>query len=266
MSEKKIAFFDIDGTLTSEKDGKVPDDAVLAIRKARDNGHYMFINTGRTLSTIESKFTDIGFDGMVCGCGTNIYYNGEELLHLPVKKEAAKAIVAAGKDLDVDVLFEARDCVTFDWDREFKDPEAKGAYYRFRQQHYDMTSDPNADDFTFDKFCAWFRSEEQMAAFLKVSDKYFTCIPRGGLFREFVPVECSKATGIAYLVEHFGLKLEDAYAFGDSNNDLPMLLYVPHSVAMGNADPEDLKEKVSYVTKNASCGGIAYALAELGFI
>lgn len=46
---RKIAFFDIDGTLTSEIDGSVPEDAGAAIAQARKNGHLMFINTGRTL-------------------------------------------------------------------------------------------------------------------------------------------------------------------------------------------------------------------------
>ena len=34
---QKIAFFDIDGTLTSELDGSIPDSAVLAVRRARGN-------------------------------------------------------------------------------------------------------------------------------------------------------------------------------------------------------------------------------------
>ena len=42
---KKIAFFDIDGTLTSEIDGSIPESAVYAIRAARANGNLMFINT-----------------------------------------------------------------------------------------------------------------------------------------------------------------------------------------------------------------------------
>ena len=40
---KKIAFFDIDGTLTSEIDGSIPESAVYAIRAARANGNLMFI-------------------------------------------------------------------------------------------------------------------------------------------------------------------------------------------------------------------------------
>jgi hypothetical protein len=60
--------------------------------------------------------------------------------------------------------------------------------------------------------------------------------------------------------------MENAYAFGDSNNDLPMLLYVPHSVAMGNAMPESLFEQVKHVTSRASEDGIAKALETLGFL
>ena len=66
---KKIAFFDIDGTLTSEIDGSIPESAVYAIRAARANGNLMFINTGRCFQNVEQRFRDVGFDGFVCGCG-----------------------------------------------------------------------------------------------------------------------------------------------------------------------------------------------------
>ena len=71
--KKKIAFFDIDGTLTSEVDGSVPESAKEAIRTARANGHLMYLNTGRCMQNVESRFLEVGFDGVVAGCGTNIY-------------------------------------------------------------------------------------------------------------------------------------------------------------------------------------------------
>lgn len=74
---KKIAFFDIDGTLTSETDGTIPESAITAIRAARANGHLIFINTGRCFQNVEKRFLSIGFDGLVCGCGTNIYCDGK---------------------------------------------------------------------------------------------------------------------------------------------------------------------------------------------
>ena len=69
---KKIAFFDIDGTLTSEIDGSIPQSAITAIRKARANGNLMFLNTGRCIQNVEPRFKEVGFDGFVCGCGTDM--------------------------------------------------------------------------------------------------------------------------------------------------------------------------------------------------
>ena len=55
---KKIAFFDIDGTLTSEIDGSLPKSAINAIRHARTFGHLMFINTGRCFQNVEPRFRE----------------------------------------------------------------------------------------------------------------------------------------------------------------------------------------------------------------
>ena len=72
--DRKIVFFDIDGTLIDGPTHQIPQSAVEAIRKLRENGHLAFINTGRTLVSIEPRIREIGFDGLVCGCGTHIYY------------------------------------------------------------------------------------------------------------------------------------------------------------------------------------------------
>ena len=174
-------------------------------------------------------------------------------------------LLEATRKADVDICFESREEVVFDTSRPIHHPDAKKQYYEFRERHYDMSHDPEADDFICDKFVIWYEKEEQLIEFKKTSDRYFDCIDRGGTFREFVPHHYSKATGIEFLLTHFALKLEDAYAFGDSNNDLPMLGFVPHSVAMGNAMPESLKERVSYVTTKASEDGIQKALEHFGF-
>lgn len=46
-----------------------------------------------------------------------------------------------------------------------------------------------------------------------------------------------KASGIARLVERFGITPEECAAFGDSSNDVEMLRYCGESYAMGNAAP-----------------------------
>lgn len=263
---RKIAFFDIDGTLTSEVDGSVPEDAAAAIAQARANGHLMFINTGRCFRNVDPHFRNIGWDGYVCGCGTNIYCDGKDVLYVTQTHATMMRILEAARRTDVDILFESRSLVAFDLTRPLRHPKAMRHYQAFVDQHYYMPEHLENPNFFADKFVIWYQEESQLAAFRQVSDQWFDCIDRGGTFREFVPYGYSKATGIRYVLEHYGLALEDAYALGDSNNDLPMLSYVPHSIAMGNASPSSLFDQVEYVTAPASQGGIRQALAHYHFI
>ena len=263
---KKIAFFDIDGTLTSEIDGSIPQSAITAIRKARGNGNLMFLNTGRCIQNVEPRFQEVGFDGFVCGCGTDIYCGGKNLLHVTQSHEITMELLKAARDTNVDIVFESSTAVAYDPVRPVIHPDAVAQYDAFVKRGYTMPTDLESPDFTCDKFVIWFQDKEQLQAFRKISDVHFNCIDRGGTFREFVPHGYSKATGIQFVLDHYNLSKEDAYAFGDSNNDLPMLSYLPNSVAMGNAYPASLFDRVSFVTKKASEDGIAFALEHFSFI
>lgn len=265
MGMKKLAFFDIDGTLTSEKNGSIPDSAVTAIRAARNEGNLMFINTGRCFQNVEERFRAIGFDGYVCGCGTNIYYKNQELLYKGQSHEVTMQILKQARKTEADILFESKTEVVFDMERPLRNPEAKRQYASFQAKHYDMSHNPEAEDFTCDKFVIWFEADSQLEEFRKVSDLHFDCIDRGKHFREFVPHHYSKATGIQFLLDYFGMTKEAAYAFGDSNNDLSMLNFVPNSVAMGNAESESIFGQVLYVTAKASEDGIKKALEHFSF-
>ena len=53
-TERKLIFFDIDGTIVTEaRDGRIiPDSTRTALRKLQQNGHLCFINTGRLILVI----------------------------------------------------------------------------------------------------------------------------------------------------------------------------------------------------------------------
>ena len=56
----KYLFFDIDGTLLSDVTHTVPQSAIEAIKKAKENGHHCFFCTGRSyFMTKEISFTGI---------------------------------------------------------------------------------------------------------------------------------------------------------------------------------------------------------------
>ena len=90
-------------------------------------------------------------------------------------------------------------------------------------------------------------------------------IDRQNGFFEVVPKGFSKASGIAYILEHMNIPMENAYVFGDSNNDLPMFQYVKHAVAMG-VHSNVLEPYAEFVTKTVEEDGIAFAMKHYGLI
>ena len=75
----KALFFDIDGTLFSEKTRQVPESAKEAIKEARRRGHQVFINTGRVYCHLAQIRSQVEADGYLCGCGTCVVVHGEIL-------------------------------------------------------------------------------------------------------------------------------------------------------------------------------------------
>ena len=67
------------------------------------------------------------------------------------------------------------------------------------------------------------------------------------------------------MMEHLDVEKKHTMAIGDSTNDLAMLDYAHISIAMGNSQNE-VKERVSFVTKTVEEEGVAYALKHFGFI
>jgi Cof subfamily protein (haloacid dehalogenase superfamily) len=57
---------------------------------------------------------------------------------------------------------------------------------------------------------------------------------------EIVPLGISKASGVEEVARPLAIAADDVVAFGDMPNDLPMLVWAGHGVAMGNAHPEVL--------------------------
>jgi hypothetical protein len=99
---------------------------------------------------------------------------------------------------------------------------------------------------------------------MKLIKDDFMVIDRGNGFYENVPCGFTKATAIDFMLKKLNISIEDAYAIGDSMNDLPMLEAVPGSIAMGGA--EQLYPYVSFVTKPIEEDGIEFALKHFGII
>jgi hydroxymethylpyrimidine pyrophosphatase-like HAD family hydrolase len=71
---------------------------------------------------------------------------------------------------------------------------------------------------------------------------------------EINPLGTSKATGVEAVARPLGITAEDVVAFGDMPNDVPMLLWAGHGVAMGNAHPDAIAAANEVTASNTEDG------------
>ena len=265
LMDKKIIFFDIDGTLLSETTHQIPESTKLALKVAREQGNLLFINTGRCISNIDPVIKELDFDGYVCGCGTYIEYRGEKLLTNSFDHSFAKELIDDIHQCRVDAILEGQNGTYFENDDSIVDETVKKIKdHNIKHNLCDVRSFYD-DSFEFDKFVIWTNENSDFPKFHKKYLDKFDFIQREENFYELVPIGYSKATGIEFLLEHLGIDFDNTYALGDSTNDLSMLRYVKHSIAMGNSNPI-LFDLVSYVTTDIEEDGVFNALKYYGII
>lgn len=263
--KRSIIFFDIDGTILSEKTNTISESTKNAIKKARNNGHAAFINTGRTTAELDDTIILAGFDGFVCGCGTYIEYHNQVLYSTSLETKKCREIIQDVRRWKIDAIMESRDFLYYEETERIMSRqvlEIKEHQLNIVRFPYKMFDDAAVQ---FDKFTIWLNPFSDFSSFYKKYTPEFTFIDRGNHFYEVVPKGHSKATGIEFLLQYLKLPMENAYAIGDSTNDLPMLAYVKNSIAMGNSSRE-LFPLVSFVTKDVDDNGIEYALKHFGLI
>lgn len=265
---RKLLFFDIDGTIITESnEGRIiPDSLITALEQLQKNGHLCFVNTGRSYAEIETTIRDLPFHGFVCGCGTHIVYKNEHLLSTTIPFALGNEIIADLGKHELEFLLEGKDAIYY------MDTPYTTHIGVFQKEHLQSVpeavhtiSSATAKDIVFDKLCIWLKSGQSLDGFYEKYADTLTFIDRTGGFYEIMPKGYSKATGIAFLENHFQIDHEHTIAIGDSTNDLPMLEYANYSIAMGNST-KALFPVVDYVTDSVLEDGIYNAMQHLDLI
>lgn len=260
---KNLLFFDIDGTLLSETTHHVPQSAKQALQQAQKNGHLIFINTGRPFASICQEIKDLQYDGILCGCGTYIEYHQQILFHQEISSEIIEKVIFSLKKHRVAALLEGRDAVYYDADNQH--PFIADIQNNYKSLGMETHHTWNEANIHFDKFTAWHDAQSDFSSFKNEMAPYFDFIERAEDFGEFIPHGFSKAAGIQFLMDYLKVNHSHTYCFGDSTNDLAMLQYCCHSVAMKNGDPQIFND-VEFITKEVDEDGIAHALKHYALI
>lgn len=259
----KIVFFDIDGTICDDK-MEIPESTVCAIKRLRENGHLAFLCSGRSRGNIRSeKLHAIGFDGIIASCGNYVEMNKEVLYEKILDGELVKKIIRLCREHRMPIVLEGSKYLWLDENGFESDPYVD--YLLADLGDCAIYLKEYTEDICINKFSADIMEYTNFDAIRSELEDEFDFLLHEGNVVECVPKGTSKATGIQWLCKHLGIALEDTYAIGDSVNDLDMLGFVGHGIAMGNASAT-AKEVAEYVTTDIHVDGIQNALAHYGLI
>lgn len=267
MQEYKGAvFFDLDGTLLDPSWDRIPQSALRGIQKLKDRGYLVCLSTGRDMDTHYSrKYLDWIQPDAVIHLNGNKITIGDSLLF---QHEMQKALLS-----NILNFAESRGyCVgssigNYDY---YSDPDAKTradlAYRNESRRNYADVYDLLSDQLQV--LALSFAGEDTMTM-KRIVEREFPMLSlylfNNGTGADVVERGYSKAEGMRRICAYFGIPMENTYAFGDSPNDIEMLMTAGTGVAVGNAAYE-VKLYADAVTEDIGSDGIYKALRRLGLI
>lgn len=253
----KLIFFDIDGTLWDEN-MQMPESTVPALKALQKNGHKIFLCSGRARGIIKDpRLLDIGFDGIVAACGNHIEIDGKVVYEKLLTPELTKRVVELLRICHMPVVLEGPE---YHWIDEKGFEDDPYVLYLFKEMG--QSAKPlqgYTEEIRINKFSGDLLPDTDYERIKRELGDEFEFLVHEGNVVEFVPKGTSKATGIAWLCSYLHVAREDTYAVGDSVNDLDMLGYVGHGIAMGNGTAP-AKEAAEYVTADIHMDGIRHAM------
>ena len=258
----RLIATDLDGTLL-RGDGTVSPASRDALTAAAAAGAAHIVVTGRSIPWARHILDDLDYHGLaVCGQGAQVYDAAAGRLATSVtldrtvgglaldrvEAQVGPIAVAASQDgLDGKVLV---------GEGYVYNPELPVVLVADREQLWDKPINklyiqhPELDD---DKL-----AEVTQA----LAGDLVGVTVAGPRIVEMLPLGLTKATGLSLAARRLGITAAETIAFGDMPNDLPMLAWAGHGVAMGNAHPE-LKAAADEVTASNDEDGIALVLDRL---
>ena len=269
---KKAIFLDLDNTLYCHEIYKIPESALLAIEKAKENGHYVFLCTGRNPSMGRIVDSTL-FDAVIFSSGSYIKCNDQLLFESYFEQSEIGAVFDFCNSGKIEVNLETPNAVYL----------SENSYQIFStNQHRDIS--PEADVVKIENLKKLSEYQGQLISKIPIftkEEKYIhelatelsNCINPIGKIRyrrELYTVELTqkglnKATGIQVVLDHFRVKRQDTIAIGDGVNDFEMLDYCNIGICVEDGD-EELKKKADDICPSPLEDGIYYIFKKLGLI
>jgi Cof subfamily protein (haloacid dehalogenase superfamily) len=233
-----LGAFDLDGTVL-RRNLRITEGTVAALQSLRERGMRLVVATGRRFESAREHAERLGFaedDPVICYGGSMVRrMNGETLLHRTMPGSLGIEVLewAAARDLHARVFVDGH--IITSPDIPSARPEAGASIV---DSPADWLRDSGEEPVKLvivdrpDDIEGWL--EEAKSAF--AGHLFVTrSLPH---YVEVGSLEGTKASALGFLCERWGIEPERVLAFGDADNDIDMLRFAGHGVAVGGMSGE----------------------------
>jgi Cof subfamily protein (haloacid dehalogenase superfamily) len=257
-----LGAFDLDGTVL-RRNLRITQSTFSALQSLRERGMRLVVATGRRFESARVYARRLGFadhEPLICYGGSMVRrLNEETLLHCTLPGSLGIEVIewAAARDLHARVFLDGRIITSPDIPVARPEPGASvvdSPADWLRNSGEEPTKLVIVD--RPDDIQGWL-GEAQMA----FAGRLFVTrsLPH---YVEIGSLEGTKASALGFLCERWGIEPERVLAFGDADNDIDMLRFAGHGVAVGGMSDE-VREAADRVVPGVDEDGVAGYLETL---
>ena len=243
----KLVTLDLDGTLLDDR-GEIPWINISALRKISGKGVLIALSSGRMTDCVAPVGEILGIDcALVVYNGAMVRARKEEkseiIFHCPLPSYIGDMVLEYSLENKFHLNYYLHDKLYAQEDKNLKRyaqiySRQTGAVFHFLKDlrtlkgnsptKLILITDPENPDITRTRDYQYDYWKGRLAGEVNL----FKTNPE---YLEFLHPRVDKGVGLEKLVEFYGIKREETLAFGDGENDIPMLEFAGQGIALANA-------------------------------